>query len=128
MPEVAASAGKRVLVVDDDADNRRVLSLVLERGGAEVMAAGDGAEALHKLGDFRPDLVVLDLAMPEVDGWEMVRRIKATPGLSSIPIVVLTAHTLLGEEERARTAGCDDYITKPCRPAEIRQRLRPWLG
>jgi two-component system cell cycle response regulator DivK len=121
-------ASRRVLVVDDDPDNRRVLRRILMAGGATVAEAEDGTQALATLESFRPDLVVLDLTMPEIDGWETVRRIKRIPGFSATPIVALTAHALAGDEERARRAGCDGYIAKPCRPAELRERFRQWLG
>jgi two-component system cell cycle response regulator DivK len=125
---MADGTAKRVLVVDDDPDNRRVLRRMLAASGATVIEAEDGTQALATLESFRPDLVILDLAMPEIDGWETVRRIKRIPAFSATPIVALTAHALAGDEERARRAGCDEYIAKPCRPAELRERIRQWLG
>ena len=115
-----------VLVVEDDADNRRIVETVLDRAGYTVTGVADGADALDACRTRRPDVVVLDLGLPGLDGWETARRLKATA--NPPPIVALTAHALPGDEERARRAGCDDVLTKPCRNAELREKVKRWAG
>ena len=103
----------RILLVDDNAENRRFLSRRLQRRGFEVLEAVDGAAAVDMAGTEKPDLILMDMNMPAVDGWEATRRIKADPASSSVPVVGLTAHALTGDRERAIEAGCADYHTKP---------------
>jgi CheY-like chemotaxis protein/HPt (histidine-containing phosphotransfer) domain-containing protein len=113
--------GARLLVVDDSGINRELAQRMLEREGARVTVASDGAEAVRCLRaaplDF--DAVLMDIHMPVMDGFEAARRIRQTPGLSSLPILALTAGTLLSERQRAKAAGMDDFITKPCEPREL---------
>jgi two-component system cell cycle response regulator DivK len=111
---------KRVLVVEDDTDNRRIVVKVLTVDGYEVEEAEDGEGALDVVARKRPDLILMDLALPGLDGWEATRRLKADAATKSIPVVALTAFAMRGDEERARAAGCDDYLAKPARPAAIR--------
>lgn len=117
----------RVLVVEDDDDNRSIVVKVLALEGYEVAEAGDGEDALEKARTWRPDLVLLDLALPHVDGWETARRMKADAELRAIPIVALTAFAMRGDEEEARDAGCDDYLPKPAPPAAIRRIVHKHL-
>jgi CheY-like chemotaxis protein len=116
-----------VLIAEDDADNRRIVVRVLEGVGLGTVEAGDGATAIDLARRTRPDLVIMDLAMPGVDGWEASRRLKADPRTADIPIVALTAFAMRGDEERAREAGCDGYLSKPCRPQAIRDAVRRLL-
>ncbi len=118
---------KRVLIVEDDLDNLRIAETVLRLAGYEVSSAADGADALARLGSFKPDLILMDLQLPRLDGWETTRRIKATPELHSMPVIALTGFALKGDEAAARSAGCDDYLAKPCRPALLREKLKKWL-
>jgi CheY-like chemotaxis protein len=103
----------RILLVDDNAENRRFLSRRLQRRGFEVLEAVDGAAAVDMARAEKPDLVLMDMNMPAVDGWEATRRIKADPASAAVPVVGLTAHALQGDRERAIEAGCADYHTKP---------------
>ena len=119
---------KRILIVEDDLDNLRITETVLRLAGHEVSSAADGIEALDRLASFKPDLILIDLQLPRLDGWETTRRIKARPGLQSTPIIALTGFALKGDETAARSAGCDDYLAKPCRPAVLREKVDKWLG
>jgi two-component system cell cycle response regulator DivK len=119
---------KKILVVEDDPDNRRIVEKVLAVDGYTVVEAVDGIEALSKAQAERPDLILMDLALPNMDGWEATRRLKADPLTSRIPVVALTAVAMRGDEERARAAGCDDYLSKPARPAQIRAMVKKYTG
>ncbi|HLY54245.1 MAG TPA: response regulator [Stellaceae bacterium] len=103
----------RILLVEDNPDNRDMLSRRLVRRGFEMSFAADGAEAIDRVRGERPDLVLMDLSLPVIDGWEATRRIKADPAIRHIPVVALTAHAMAGDRARALEAGCDDYDTKP---------------
>jgi two-component system, cell cycle response regulator DivK len=122
------SAAPRILVVEDDADNRRIVAKVLSVAGYEMLEAAGGEEGVAMALRERPDLVLLDLAMPGVDGWEAARRLKSDPRTADIPVIALTAFALRGDEERARAAGCDGYLAKPCRPQTIRDVVRDTLA
>jgi len=115
---------KRILVVEDDADNRRIVAKVLTGEGYEVIEVATGAEAVAAVHQQRPDLIIMDLALPGIDGWEASRRIKAAPDSADIPIIALTAFAMRGDEERARAAGCDAYVPKPCRTQTLREVVR----
>jgi two-component system, cell cycle response regulator DivK len=104
---------KRILIVEDNELNRDVLSRRLRRHGYEVLIAAAGLEGLRLAGEARPDLVLMDLGMPDIDGWECARRLKAERVTSAIPIIALTAHAMVGDREKALDAGCDDFDTKP---------------
>lgn len=100
-----------ILYVEDNEDNVYMLSSRLKRRGFDVIVARDGAEGVEMAGRERPDLVLMDLSLPVIDGWEATRRIKA--GTSGIPVIALSAHAMAGDREKALAAGCDDYDTKP---------------
>jgi two-component system, cell cycle response regulator DivK len=119
---------KKVLVVEDDADNRRIITTVLSVEGYAVVEATDGVEALAQARAERPDLILMDLALPNMDGWEATRRLKGDAKTRSIPVVALTAVAMRGDEEHARAAGCDDYVPKPARPAAIRAVVKKYTG
>ena len=119
---------KRILVAEDDPDNRSIVVKVLTLEGYETLEAADGRSALALVRRERPDLIVMDLGMPGMDGWEASRRLKADPQTADIPIIALTAFALRGDEERAREAGCDDYLPKPCRPKTIREAVARLLA
>jgi two-component system, OmpR family, KDP operon response regulator KdpE len=114
-------AERHILVVDDDPDIRGLLRELLDRRGFSVAEAGDGQEALRVFFDQRPDLVVLDVAMPGLDGWQTLERIRE---LSDVPVVMLTARATELEKTRGLRAGADDYVTKPFGMAELLARLR----
>ena len=106
-------AGERILVVDDNPANLRLLRLLLAAESYEVRTADGAEEALAALGDFHPRLILMDLQMPGMDGFELTRRLKGGDETRDIVIVALTAYAMKGDEEKARAAGCDGYVTKP---------------
>ena len=116
-----------VLVVEDYQDAREMYAAYLQFSGFDVAEAQNGVEAVEKATELLPDIVLMDLALPKMDGWEATRRLKADPRTRHIPIVALTGHALAGHAEGAREAGCDSFVTKPCLPdalvAEIRRLL-----
>ena len=103
----------RILLVEDDETNADMLSRRLQRRGHEVVLATDGEEAVQMARSHRPELILMDMSLPRLDGWEATRRIKDAGATRSIPVIALTAHALPGERQRALDAGCDDYDTKP---------------
>lgn len=103
----------RILLVEDNEMNRDMLSRRLERKGYEIVIAVDGGQGVEMAKSSTPDIILMDMSLPVLDGWEATRRIKADAALRTIPIIALTAHAMAGDEEKAREAGCDDYDTKP---------------
>ena len=103
----------RILLVEDNEMNRDMLSRRLERKEFDVMIAVDGQAGVNMAISETPDLILMDLSLPVIDGWEATRQIKANPATQSIPVIALTAHAMAGDEEKALAAGCDDYDTKP---------------
>ena len=116
-----------VLVVEDYQDAREMYAAYLQFSGFEVAEAMDGVEAIEKALELMPDIILMDLALPRMDGWEATRRLKSDARTRHIPIVALTGHALAGHAEGARQAGCDAFVTKPCLPdalvAEIQRML-----
>jgi two-component system cell cycle response regulator DivK len=102
-----------ILLVEDNEMNRDMLSRRLERRGYEVIVAVDGEDGVARAAADRPDLVVMDMSLPGIDGWEATRQLKAAPATSAIPVLALTAHAMAGDRERAFEAGCDEFDTKP---------------
>ena len=119
---------KKILVVEDTEDNRQILRDLLSMAGYEMVEAHDGAEGVLKAAEHKPDLILMDIQMPVMDGYEATRRIKANPDLKSIPIVAVTSYALSGDEEKARAAGCDAYIAKPYSPRQMLAKVREILG
>jgi CheY-like chemotaxis protein len=119
----------KVLIVEDNEENRDALSRRLMRRGFEVITASDGKEGVAVARDERPDLILMDMNMPELDGWEATRQIKASIDCGDVPVIALTAHAMAGDRERALQAGCVDYHTKPVEfpklLAQIEALLRP---
>jgi two-component system, cell cycle response regulator DivK len=105
--------GAKILLVEDNEMNRDMLSRRLERKGYQVAVAVDGQEGLDKARAERPDLILMDMSLPVLDGWEATRQIKAHETTHSIPIIALTAHAMASDEQKAKDAGCDDFDTKP---------------
>lgn len=103
----------RILLVEDNGMNRDMLSRRLERRGYQVSLAVDGAEGVSKARTEVPDLILMDMSLPVIDGWEATRQVKAEPETRDIPVLALTAHAMAGDREQAIAAGCDDYDTKP---------------
>ena len=103
----------KILLVEDNEMNRDMLSRRLARKGHEVVIGVDGQEGIDMASSEAPDLILMDMSLPLVDGWEATRQIKANPGTAGIPVIALTAHAMASDEEKALAAGCDDYDTKP---------------
>jgi len=119
---------KRILVVDDQEDLRGVLRDLLIGSGYSVIEAADGEAGVAKAKSDRPDLILMDIQMPVIDGYEATRRIKMDPALKSIPIVAVSSFAMKGDEEKARAAGCDHYVTKPYSPMQLLRLIRGFLG
>jgi two-component system, cell cycle response regulator DivK len=118
---------EKILIVEDIELNRELLIQLLEEDYALAIAI-DGAAGVEKAATERPDLILMDLSLPVLDGWEATRRIKADPATARIPVIALTAHAMSGEEDKARAAGCDDFLTKPIDEDLLFAKLRRWLG
>jgi CheY-like chemotaxis protein len=118
---------RRILIVEDVEYNRDLLVQLLE-DEYEILTAADGAAGIEVAARHRPDLILMDLSLPEVDGWEATRRLKASPETAAIPVIALTAHAMQGDEERARACGCDDYLTKPIDEDQLFATLARLLG
>jgi CheY-like chemotaxis protein len=118
---------KRILVVEDHELNMDLLVQLLE-DQYEVLGAGDGLAGLELARRERPDLILMDLSLPVMDGWEATRRIKADETLQHIPIIALTAHAMVGDARRAAACGCDDYMTKPLNVDLLFKKLHRYLG
>src|SRR5580704_18648768 len=114
----------RVLLVDDYPDAREMYSEYLEFSGFDVVQAGNGMEALQRAADTAPDIILMDLSLPVMDGWEATRRLKADKATADIPIVALTGHALAGILEGAKKAGCDAFVTKPCLPEDLVKEIQ----
>ena len=114
----------RVLLVDDYPDAREMYAEYLDFSGFEVIEAANGMEALQRAADTQPDIVLMDLSLPVMDGWEATRRLKADKRTEHIPVVALTGHALAGISEGARKAGCDAFVTKPCLPEDLVREIR----
>ena len=117
----------KILVVEDQEDNRRIVRDLLTTTDYEVMEAENGEEALAAVARQRPDLILMDIQLPIMDGYEATRRIKADPALRSIPIIAVTSYALSGDEEKARAAGCDDFVPKPYSPRQLLAKIRKFL-
>jgi CheY-like chemotaxis protein len=118
---------KTILIVEDVDLNRDLLVQLLEERYRLLLAA-DGVDAIGHAATAEPDLILMDLSLPRMDGWEATRRLKADPALARIPVVVLSAHAMRGDEERARATGCDDFITKPIDEDILFDTLERHLG
>ncbi|GAB1472258.1 response regulator [Chloroflexota bacterium] len=119
---------ERILIVDDDVDTLRLVGLMLERQGYQVMAASNGTQGLAKAFEERPDLILLDVMMPDMDGYEVTRRLRRNPATSSIPILMFTAKTQLDDKVAGFEVGADDYLTKPTHPTELQAHVRALLA
>ena len=118
---------KKILVVEDVEFNRDLIVQLLE-DDYEILTAADGAEGIQLAEQKRPDLILMDLSLPVIDGWEATRRLKANEALKNIPIIALSAHAMMGDEEKARECGCDDYLSKPLNEDLLFEKLAKFLG
>ena len=119
---------KKVLVVEDNRDNMTLIFDVLISLGYEVIQATDGLQGIEAARHHAPDLILMDLSLPKMDGWAATRQIKADGALQHIPIIALTAHAMVGDRERALEAGCDDYVSKPIDLPELARKLDEYLS
>ena len=119
--------GKRILVVEDQPDNRQIIRDMLTATDYEITEAGNGEEALAAIAKQRPDLILMEIQLPTMDGYETMRRIRTDPALSSIPIIAVTAYAPSAEEQKARAAGCDDFVPKPYSPHQLLAKIRNYL-
>ena len=118
---------KRILVVEDQADNRRILRDLLVNAGYELIEAESGEEALTAVTERRPDLILMDIQLPVMDGYEATRRIRSNPELKSVPIIAVTSYALVGDEAKALAAGCSAYVTKPFSPRALLAKVQEHL-
>jgi CheY-like chemotaxis protein len=118
---------KRILLVEDNEQNLYLATFLLEKSGYEVITAHDGQEALEKAEVEQPDLILMDIQLPEMDGYETTRRLKSTPSISHIPVVAVTSYAMVGDEERALAAGCVGHIKKPFAPETFVAEIERYL-
>lgn len=118
----------RILVVEDNTDNMTLITDVLTSLQYEVLSARDGQEGVDAARSQRPDLILMDMSLPKLDGWEATRRIKADPELKAIPVIALTAHAMLGDRDKALEAGCNDYLSKPINLRELAAKLKQHIA
>jgi CheY-like chemotaxis protein len=117
-----------VLLVDDYPDAREMYAEYLEFSGFEIVQAGNGVEAIERANDSHPDVILMDLSLPVMDGWEATRRLKADDRTKHIPVLAVTGHALTGVSNEAKAAGCDGFITKPCLPEDLVAEIKKTLA
>lgn len=120
--------GKRILVIEDHEENRRLLRDLLTSFGYDLTEALTGEEGLTAAAANPPDLILMDIQLPGIDGYETTRRIKADPALRHIPVIAVTSYALSGDDVKAFAAGCDAYVTKPFDPADLLEKIKGYLG
>ncbi|MGB9710787.1 MAG: response regulator [Thermodesulfovibrio sp.] len=118
---------KTILVVDDNEDSRELVKKILKKQGFEIIEAVDGEDALAKAIAYRPDLILMDISIPKIDGYEVTRRLKSRIDFKDTPIIAFTAHAMKGDQERALEAGCDGYISKPINVREFPEQIKIYL-
>jgi len=118
---------RKILIVEDQEDNRKILRDLLSSAGFEIIEAVTGEEGVVQAEMHLPDLILMDIQLPGMDGYEATRRIKATPGLTKIPIIAVTSYALSGDDVKAMAAGCDAYVTKPFSPRALLVKIREFL-
>jgi len=119
---------KRILIVEDQEDLRGVLRDLLKGSGYAVVEAADGQAGVEKARSERPDLILMDIQLPVIDGYEATRQIKADPNLKATPVITVSSFAMKGDEEKARASGCDSYVTKPYSPIQLLRIIRGYLG
>ena len=119
---------KCILVVEDQEDNRQILRDLLGSAGYDLTEAEDGEQAIAAVARRRPDLILMDIQLPVMDGYEATRRIRTDPDLRSVPIIAVTSYALAGDENKALAAGCDGYVTKPYSPRDLLAKVRAYLA
>ena len=119
---------KTVLIVEDNELNMKLFHDLLDAHGYRILQTKDGMEALDIAREHHPDLILMDIQLPVLDGYAATRQLKAEPTLRDIPIIVITSYALSGDEGKARAAGCDDYVTKPFSPRQLLAKIRSYLS
>ncbi len=119
---------KRILLVEDTEDNRQIIRDLLASVGYELIEAVTGEEGVAMAAQHRPDLILMDMQLPVLDGYEATRRIKAQPALAAIPIIAVTSYALSGDEAKTKAAGCDGYVAKPFSPRQLLAKVREFVG
>ncbi|GAB1471490.1 response regulator [Chloroflexota bacterium] len=117
----------RILIVEDNMDTYELVRFILEKNGFETFLAMNGRDGVTAATKQKPDLVIMDLSMPEMDGWTATRLIKSNPATAPIPLITLTAHALPGDRKRAFDAGCNEYITKPMDLLDLLDTVKSWV-
>ena len=118
---------KRILVIEDTEDNRQIVRDLLENAGYELIEALDGLAGVAMAEREHPDLILMDIQLPGLDGYEATRRIRAVPALATVPIIAVTSYALSGDEAKTRAAGCDGYVAKPFSPRQLLAKVREFL-
>jgi two-component system cell cycle response regulator DivK len=119
--------GRRIMIVEDQEDNRRILRDLLTSVGCELVEAVDGDSALGIAQGGHPDLILMDIHLPGLDGYQVMRQMRADPDLRTVPIIAITSYAMSGDEEKAKAAGCDAYIAKPFRPRDVLAKIRQFI-
>ena len=119
---------KRILLVEDTEDNRQIIRDLLTSVGYELIEAVDGEEGVALAAEHKPDLILMDIQLPTLDGYEATRRIKADPATAHIPVIAVTSYALSGDEAKTRAAGCDGYVAKPFSPKQLLAKVREFTG
>jgi CheY-like chemotaxis protein len=123
-----SQSGKTVLLIEDNEDNRIVYSTILQHFGYQVSEALNGEEGIAKAREEQPDLILMDISIPIIDGWEATQVLKRDPQTRNIPIIALTAHALASDREKAIEVGCDSYLAKPCEPKAVVTEVSKFIG
>jgi two-component system cell cycle response regulator DivK len=118
---------RRILVVEDTEDNRQILRDLLTHAGFELIEAQDGETGVRMAAEHRPDLILMDIQLPVMDGYEATRRIKASPELAHIPVIAVTSYALSGDDSKAMAVGCSGYVAKPFSPRALLAKIREFL-
>jgi two-component system, cell cycle response regulator DivK len=119
---------RRILLIEDHEDNRRIVRDLLTPAGYEVIEAVTGEDGVAMADSHRPDLILMDIQLPVLDGYETTRRIKADPALKHIPVIAVTSYALSGDEAKTKAAGCDGYVAKPFSPRQLLAKINEFLG
>lgn len=127
MEEVKIGLPKKILIVDDNQDSRELAVKVLKNRGYQMIEASDGEEALEKALAEKPDLILMDISIPKINGYEVTRRLKSQADFKATPIIALTAHAMKGDKEKALEAGCDGYISKPINVHELPDQIKSYM-
>jgi two-component system cell cycle response regulator DivK len=127
MEEVKIGLPKKILIVDDNQDSRELAVKVLKNRGYQMIEASDGEEALEKALAEKPDLILMDISIPKINGYEVTRRLKSQADFKATPIIALTAHAMKGDKEKAFESGCDGYISKPINVHELPDQIKSYM-